>query len=554
MPQQKKLALASIKSMYRVFTVPEAPDSTLSQIDKNISRNLAGFLQDHIVAVEKDLSEVEKDFSDAKIPDKPIFVSEQTQFLLDKLVAQSVHTASPSFVGHMTSALPYFMLPLSKIMIALNQNLVKTETSKAFTPMERQVMGMLHRLIYDQDNEFYKRWMHDAYHALGSMASGGTVANITALWAARNLAFPAEGNFKGINQQGLFKALKYYGYEGAAVVVSKRGHYSLSKAADVLGIGRENMVAIETDENNRIKLDELRKKCIQLQSEKVKIISIVGIAGTTETGNVDPLDEMAEIAREFKAHFHVDAAWGGPTLFSRHNKHLLKGIEKADSVTIDAHKQLYVPMGAGLVLFKDPTKLSSIEHHAQYIIRKGSKDLGSTTLEGSRPGMAMLIHSGLRIIGREGYEILINQGIDKARSFAKLIKQNDLFELITEPELNILTYRYCPGNVQQTLKTSSPEQMERINTHLNRVTKYIQKAQRELGRAFVSRTRLEPMQYQGRPCVVFRVVLANPLTTVEILEEILSEQAEIAQHAKIAGEMAALERLCGDQSDKANAG
>lgn len=544
MPQQKKLAQASIKSMYRVFTVPEAPDSTLSQIDKNISRNLTGFLQDHIVAVEKDLVEVEKDFSDSKIPDKPIFVSEQTQFLLDKLVAQSVHTASPSFVGHMTSALPYFMLPLSKIMIALNQNLVKTETSKAFTPLERQVTGMLHRLIYEQDTAFYKRWMHDSHYALGSMTSGGTIANITALWAARNLAFPAEGSFRGINQQGLFKALRYYGYEGAAILVSKRGHYSLSKAADILGIGRESLIAIDTDEDNRIQLDQLRQKCIGLQNEKIKIIAIVGIAGTTETGNVDPLEELAEIAREFKAHFHVDAAWGGPTLFSRENKHLLRGIEKADSVTLDAHKQLYVPMGSGLVVFKDPTQLAAIEHHAQYVIRKGSKDLGSTTLEGSRPGMAMLIHSGLKIIGREGYEILINQGIEKARAFAELIDQNDEFELITKPELNILTYRYRPHWVSATLENSSPAQAERINTLLNRITKYIQKAQREHGRAFVSRTRLEPLRYNQFPCVVFRVVLANPLTTMEILQEILVEQQQIAQEDKIAGEIAALEKLC----------
>ena len=156
MTGKKKSAQASVEAMYRVFTVPEAPESTLSRIDQNISRNLAGFLQEHIVAVERDLAEVEKNFSDSAIPEKPVFVSEQAQFLLDKLVANSVHTASPSFIGHMTSALPYFMLPLSKIMIALNQNLVKTETSKAFTPMERQVLGMIHRLVYEQDSAYYR--------------------------------------------------------------------------------------------------------------------------------------------------------------------------------------------------------------------------------------------------------------------------------------------------------------------------------------------------------------------------------------------------------------
>ncbi|SFL86073.1 pyridoxal-dependent aspartate 1-decarboxylase PanP [Marinobacter zhejiangensis] len=543
MTGKKKSAQASLEAMYRVFTVPEAPESTLSRIDQNISTNLAGFLQEHIVAIERDLSEVEKDFSDPVIPEKPIFVSEQTQFLLDKLVANSVHTASPSFIGHMTSALPYFMLPLSKIMIALNQNLVKTETSKAFTPMERQVLGMIHRLVYDEDGAFYRKWMHDPRHSLGAMCSGGTVANLTALWVARNRAFPAEGSFRGIHQEGLFRALRYYGHEGAAILVSRRGHYSLRKTADVLGLGRESLVAVDTDDHNRIQTDALRDKCLELQKQKIKIMAICGIAGTTETGNVDPLEAMADIAREFGAHFHVDAAWGGPTLFSRRHSHLLKGIEQADSVTIDAHKQLYVPMGSGLVVFRDPALASAVEHHAQYIIRQGSRDLGSTTLEGSRPGMSMLIHSGLKILAREGYEILIDQGIAKARSFADMIQARPDFELVTEPELNILTYRYAPAEAQQALTLADPIQAERINACLNRITKFIQKTQRERGKAFVSRTRLEPARYHHFPCLVFRVVLANPLTTEDILRDILNEQEELAADAGISDEFAILNQL-----------
>ncbi len=543
MTGKKKSAQASVEAMYRVFTVPEAPESTLSRIDQNISNNLAGFLQEHIVAVERDLSDVEKNFSDYAIPEKPVFVSEQAQFLLDKLVANSVHTASPAFIGHMTSALPYFMLPLSKIMIALNQNLVKTETSKAFTPMERQVLGMIHRLVYEEDGAFYRKWMHDPRYALGAMCSGGTVANLTALWVARNRAFPAEGSFRGLHQEGLFRALKYYGYEGAAIVVSRRGHYSLRKAADVLGLGREALIPVDTDDDNRIQTDALRDKCLELHRQKIKVMAICGVAGTTETGNVDPLDGMADIAREFGAHFHVDAAWGGPTLFSRSHKHLLRGIEKADSVTFDAHKQLYVPMGVGLVVFKDPSLASAVEHHAQYIIRKGSRDLGSTTLEGSRPGMSMLIHSGLKILAREGYEILIDQGIEKAQTFASMINAEPDFELITKPELNILTYRYCPESVQNALEIADPLQAEKLNTCLNRITKFIQKTQRERGKAFVSRTRLEPSRYYHFPCIVFRVVLANPLTTREILSDILIEQRELSAEEGIEDEMRILHQM-----------
>ncbi|WP_372965210.1 pyridoxal-dependent aspartate 1-decarboxylase PanP [Marinobacter sp.] len=543
MTGKKKAASASVEAMYRVFTVPEAPESTLSRIEQNISRNLAGFLQEHIVAVERDLSDVEKNFADSVIPEKPVFVSEQAQFLLDKLVANSVHTASPAFIGHMTSALPYFMLPLSKIMIALNQNLVKTETSKAFTPMERQVLGMIHRLVYQQDGAFYRKWMHSPRHSLGAMCSGGTVANLTALWVARNRAFPAEGSFRGLQEEGLFRALKYYGYEGTAIVVSKRGHYSLRKAADVLGLGRDALVSVETDDNNRIQTDALRDKCLELQKQKIKVMAICGVAGTTETGSVDPLEAMADIAREFGAHFHVDAAWGGPTLFSRTYRGLLRGIEQADSVTFDAHKQLYVPMGVGLVVFKEPGLASAVEHHAQYIIRKGSRDLGSTTLEGSRPGMSMLIHSGLKILAREGYEILIDQGIEKAKLFSEMINAQPDFELITRPELNILTYRYCPENVQRALAVADELQAEKMNSCLNRITKFIQKTQREHGKAFVSRTRLEPACYYHFPCIVFRVVLANPLTTPAILEDILKEQQELSKEDGIADEIDILHQM-----------
>jgi glutamate decarboxylase len=211
-------------------------------------------------------------------------------------------------------------------------------------------------------------------------------------------------------------------------------------------------------------------------------------------------------------------------------------------------------MGVGLVVFKTPGLASAVEHHAQYIIRKGSKDLGSTTLEGSRPGMSMLIHSGLKIIGREGYEILIDEGIEKARTFADMINEDRDFELITKPELNILTYRYCPAIVQQALTVADKRQAERLNTSLNRISKYLQKTQRERGKAFVSRTRLEPARYQHFPCIVFRVVLANPLTTPDILTDILDEQKELAQESGIAEEMEIVKQMADTVLEKQREG
>ncbi|MBF4281937.1 putative pyridoxal-dependent aspartate 1-decarboxylase [Vibrio anguillarum] len=541
MVSEQKTANVSFESLLRIFTVPEGPDSTLTKIDQELSRNLNLFLREHIVAEEKPLKEIEKDFSNPQIPESPEFVSEHTQHLLDNLVAHSVHTSAPSFIGHMTSALPYFLMPLSKIMIALNQNLVKIETSKAFTPLERQVLGMLHRLIYQKNDAFYSQWMHSANHSLGAFCSGGTIANITALWVARNNALKADGDFQGVEKEGLFKAMRHYGYHGLAILVSDRGHYSLKKAADVLGIGQEGLVCVKTDNNNRLCPQDLKAKMAHLKSQKIKPFAVVGVAGTTETGNIDPLRDIANICQQEGCHFHVDAAWGGATLMSNNHRHLLNGIELADSVTIDAHKQLYIPMGAGMVLFKKPDAMHSIEHHAQYILRKGSKDLGSHTLEGSRSGMAMLVYASMHIISRPGYELLIDQSLAKARYFADLIKEQDDFELISEPELCLLTYRYIPAFVRQALQQALPNQKAELNELLNEITQFVQKKQRETGRSFVSRTRLNPERWDKLDTIVFRVVLANPLTTHAILHSILDEQRHIATLAP--NLMAKIERL-----------
>jgi glutamate decarboxylase len=521
-----KRAAATLETMRKIFTLPEREHSTLNRLDREISENLLGFLGSRIVAGDVAPANLERDFRDTRIPEDPLFVSEQVEFLLKKIVAQSVHTSSPSFVGHMTSALPYFMFPLAKIMMTLNQNVVKIETSKAFTPLERQVIGMLHRLIYKQSDAFYARWTQSFSSSLGVFCSGGTVANVTALWAARNRRLGPRDGFAGVGEEGMAAALRHAGLDGLAVLVSRRGHYSLAKAADLLGIGKKNLIAIPVSAGHKIDLGALRRELEGLAARRYGVLAIVGVAGATETGTVDPLEALADLAAEHGAHFHVDAAWGGPTLFSDRHAHLLAGIERADSVTIDAHKQLYVPVGAGMVMFKDVQALSAVEHHAHYVIRKGSRDIGKHTLEGTRSGMAMLVHSALRIIGKRGYELLIDRGIAMAHEFASMIEADPEFELVTAPELNILTYRYVPAATRAVLSSGSAAQKRAANDELSALTENLQKAQRALGKTFVSRTRLEAAAHGGQVVTVLRVVLANPLTTRQHLADILEEQRE----------------------------
>ncbi|MDU0353693.1 putative pyridoxal-dependent aspartate 1-decarboxylase [Paraglaciecola aquimarina] len=523
-------AEVSLEHLYRVFTKPEGKDSKLAQIEQHLSDNLADFLSQHVVTKVNSLEQIERSFAKFAVPEKPEFVTDHAESLLTTLVANSVNTYSPTFIGHMTSALPYFHLPLAKLLVGLNQNLVKIETSKAFTPLERQVLGMMHELIFKQSSDFYKTYLHSASYALGAFCSGGTIANITALWIARNKALPANAQFKGVFQEGMAAGMMHYGYKRMGIISSKRGHYSLSKAVDLLGLGRQQMITLDCP-TQQLSPEKALAAGKQYQQDGNKVLSIVGIAGTTETGHIDPLDELADVAKELGCHFHVDAAWGGATLFSKKYSKLLKGIEKADSVTIDAHKQMYVPMGAGMVLFKDPNDSNAVRHHAQYILRAGSKDLGATTIEGSRNGMAMMVYSSLHILGRQGYELLIDQSIQKANLFANMIDEHADFELVTSPTLSIFTYRLNPKSVQHKCM-AQPQIAHALNNELDKLTVSVQKRQREAGKSFVSRTRLQIEKYAEQSITVFRVVLANPLTTESDLQNILDEQLEIAQETK----------------------
>jgi glutamate decarboxylase len=251
-------------------------------------------------------------------------------------------------------------------------------------------------------------------------------------------------------------------------------------------------------------------------------MAIIGIAGTTETGTIDPLPELAAICAQNRIHFHVDAAWGGPTLMSDRYRHLLDGISRADSIIIDGHKQFYMPMTCGMVFFKDPVSMESVVYHAKYINRPGSVDLGIKSLPGSREANSLILDSALRIMGSQGYALLIEHGIETAKKLAQEINRRPDFELVTPPRLNILTYRLYP----KKLKSAGGDRPE-IEHRLNEINKRLQRLQREAGKSFVSRTTINLSSAPGSEIVVLRWVIMNPMTTIEILKEILDEQENI---------------------------
>ncbi len=493
------------------------------------------------------LQDLEKIFSETSFPNEGSCLNSVFQEAGEKVFAHSVRVADPRFVGHMTGALPYFGLLADILISCLNQNVVKIETALSASFVEKQTLAWLHRAVYAKSESFYKNAMHRTDVALGNVTNGGTMGNLTALTVARNLMLPNAAN------EGLAAAMFDRGMRRLVILASKRVHYSIKKSAAVLGIGARNVMEIPVEPGtNKISISELENILNHLEKHKTGVLALVGIAGTTETGNVDDLRSMARLAHDRGIWFHVDAAWGGPLVLSEKHRPLVAGIEDADSVAMDGHKLFYLTMSHGLVLFRNERALDSIRHSANYIIRPGSVDLGRTSLEGSRGFDSFKLWFFLKTMGKEGYEALINQSLAIAKSYAGAVQAHPWFELTSFPETNILTYRFVPNvwrdvllnlrskvesassatmSLTQARSTTGPtanllESLRFVNEVLNDVNIEIQKRQRLQGQSFVSRTTLESV-YSGAEVAVLRAVLMNPFTTPAIVSEILADQLRI---------------------------
>ncbi|HPJ34965.1 MAG TPA: pyridoxal-dependent decarboxylase [Spirochaetota bacterium] len=501
------------------------------------------------------LTDLAKIFSNIDIPDHPHLLKDVLYEIKNNVISHSVKVGNPYYIGHMTSAVPYFVILLEMIIAALNQNQVKIESAKASTFVEKELMSWMHRLIFKRSAKFYKTNIQNREVALGNITLDGTMANLTALLTARNLAFGPQGRFPGIREAGLVEAYRHYGYDRAVIIVSKRGHYSIDKVGRTIGIGNQNVIKIPVDSKNKIDILKLEKTCREIEEAnagggpKTKIISIVGIAGTTETGNIDNLKELRKLADRYKTHFHVDAAWGGSLLLADDYRYLFTGIEKADSVTVDAHKLMYAPPSLGMVFFRNGTDPRAIQHYSNYIIRQDSVDLGRFSVEGSRPFAALKPWATLKIIGRDGFKLIFDHAFELTSVLRGLVEMHCNFEAMNQPELFIFNYRFVPKYVQEKLqklmtriqnedfadeknnlvKMGYLARVENINMALNDLNIEVHKAIREEDESFVSRTMIDSPYYFYQDCVVLRAITINPLTTPEILKEIIEQQNKLGQ-------------------------
>ncbi len=534
---------ATPEYMRKLFIMPNSPDRFI-EFGEHLLDMIHDFFKEkggiHSSISMEDLSRI---FSNTEMPKTPMLVKDLLDEIKKNVVKHSVKVANPYYIGHMTSAIPYFMILLEMIAVSLNQNQVKIESAKASSFVEREFLCWMHRLVFHRSSSFYERNIQNHKIALGNVTSDGTIANLTAFMLACAKAFPPDGHkFGGIRKEGLVRSLAYYGYRQAVILVSKRGHYSICKSGALLGIGEKGVIFSPVHPcTNNIDIDKLWQTIERILKEDkalgrpTKILSIVGIAGTTETGNIDNLEALADIAHELGSHYHVDAAWGGGALLMESGKEMLKGIEKADSVSLDAHKLLYAPNSMGVCLFRNEEDSEYLYHTANYIIREGSVDQGRFTLEGSRPFASLKPWAALKIIGRRGYELVFEHARLLQKTFVDLLEEEPLFEQMNKPELFIINYRFVPRELKKMLDKCMRNPKEHatsitmINNVLNELNTELHKKIRDNDNSFVSRTRIESTRYAPRRIVVLRAITINPNTDTDMIRQILDEHKRLGQ-------------------------
>ncbi|MCH8081400.1 MAG: aspartate aminotransferase family protein [Proteobacteria bacterium] len=320
-------------------------------------------------------------------------------------------------------------------MLAATMNSNLTGHDQAPVWVEMQVIGWFRELF-----DFPSR-------AGGILVSGGTMANLTALQTARTAKAGFDVRSEGLSSN---KAGRY------TIYGSTETHYCITKSVDLLGFGKKAYRAIPVCDDFTIDLKALKKQIVADKTAGFTPMVIVGNAGTVNTGAVDPLEELAEIARAHNMWFHVDGAFGAVAYFSDKLRPRLKGLPLADSIAFDLHKWLYQPYGLGCVLVKSAQALSdAFSFEANYFrplaggVSNGPMTFNDIGIEHSRRFRALAFWFSMKTQGLEKFKALFEQNVAQAAYLGSLIEGSGSLELLAPVGLNVVAFRYNPGGLSE---------------------------------------------------------------------------------------------------------
>jgi glutamate/tyrosine decarboxylase-like PLP-dependent enzyme len=378
-------------------------------------------------------ADLEKLF-DEPLPEQGIAIDEILARFTTDVLPHAMQVPSPRYYGQFNPTPLPIGVWADALSSSLNQNAGAWRNGPTSAMIEARVLRWLCDLIGYGPQSF------------GVLASGGTEANLIALKCARDSAAGQE--LLSVHTNGLRSVPA-----DLTIYASEQCHFSIERSVDILGLGRNSLRKIATDENFHVRPDALQQQLDQDRAAGFLPCCIIGVAGATSTGVIDPLEELAALAREYDCWYHVDAAYGGTLAFSEQHRQKLAGIQLADSITFDPHKWMFVPFACGAVLVRDGGRIlrDAFDITPEYL----NEDRGGTDVEfdffrygqmGTRRFSSLKLWMALKFMGRSGYAAVIERQIELTEYLAARIGELADFEQVSPVETAVCCFKFLPAN------------------------------------------------------------------------------------------------------------
>jgi L-2,4-diaminobutyrate decarboxylase len=397
---------------------------------------------------------------------------------LQQVLDDSIHLHQPRYMGHQVAP-PAPLAALAGLVSGLlNNGMAVYEMGAPATAIERLLLQKIAPVLgFDSQAD-------------GFLTSGGTLANLSALLAARS-RYPGAD----VWQEGCREPL--------ALMVSEEAHYCVDRAARIMGWGEQGIIKVPVDDQYRMRTELLPALYEQAAAKGITVIAVVGSACTTSTGSFDNLEAIGQFCRQHQCWFHVDGAHGAAMAFSRQHQHVLRGLELADSVTLDFHKMLMTPaITTALVFRQGHDSYHTFRQKAQYLFGEEEDwyNMAKRSFECTKLMMSIKAYILLHTYGTALFEQYIDRVVDNGQQLARLLRERSGWQLAVPPACNIVCFRYSP-------KGATEADTDALNQR-------IRKALTESGRFYIVQTSL-----RGRTWL--RVTLTNPFTGIAELQELL---------------------------------
>ena len=418
------------------------------ELNPDEMRSLAGAALDRIVAHIESLprqtvSDTRGGFELARslvepMPETGVPADELLDLIFDRAVRPTYNTASPGYLAFIPGGGLFHSAVADLIADSINRYTSIFVPAPALAQLEANVVAWFCQIAgYPPE-------------ARGTLTSGGSLANWTALVTARRARLP-EDFLKGM------------------IYTSDQAHYSVAKGAILAGFPERNVRSVPTDECFRLRPDALEAMIEEDRKAGLTPFLIVASAGTTNTGAVDPLPELADLAARHGLWLHVDAAYGGFFLLTDEGPRTMRGNERADSIVLDPHKGLFLPYGTGAVLVRDGQALKrahslTADYMPQLQEDPGQVDFSQYSPELSRPFRGLRVWLPFKMAGAGAFRAELEEKLALARLAADRLREMEGIEMLAEPQLSLLAFRLAPAGVPEgELDALNHRFIERVN-------------------------------------------------------------------------------------------